>query len=70
VVVLASCTGTAPDPQPRPLTRLTTDRSYLRDGYGRYVFLHGVNTSGSTKVPVAIDAKTGVPSYVGTPFPL
>jgi len=64
-----------------PLTRATTDRSYLRDDYGRYLFLHGINVSGSTKVPASIDGKAltiadlkvpnakGKPSYVGKPFP-
>ncbi|HOX43572.1 MAG TPA: cellulase family glycosylhydrolase [Myxococcota bacterium] len=61
--------GDAPPLQPLPLTRLTTDRTYLRDGYGRYVTFHGVNLSGSTKIPAQIDAG-GVPTYVGKPFPL
>lgn len=64
-----------------PLTRVRTDLTYLRDGYGRYVMLHGVNVSGSTKVPYSIDGKVigpaqmgeinakGTPSYVGRPMP-
>ncbi|NOZ00994.1 MAG: cellulase family glycosylhydrolase, partial [Deltaproteobacteria bacterium] len=81
-VILAACGNASPPPvQPLPITRATTDRNYLRDGYGRYVFLHGVNLSGSTKVPMAIDGQPvtlndmdepftkGVPSYVGHPFP-
>ncbi len=64
----AGC-GEAPPIDPLPMTRLTTDRTYLRDGYGRYLFFHGVNLSGSTKVPARID-DDGVASYVGKPFPL
>ncbi len=61
--------GEPPPFQPLPLTRLHTDRTYLRDGHGRYVAFHGVNVSGSTKLPFAVDAG-GVPTYVGKPFPL
>lgn len=75
------CGGGRPPVQPRPLTRLQTDRDYLRDAYGRYVFFHGVNVSGSTKMPAAVGGRpltldqmsephaTGVPSYLGLPFP-
>ena len=81
-LALASCGDNGVPPvQPLPLTRLTTDRDYLRDEHGRYVFFHGVNLSGSTKVPMAIDGDPvtvdemhepftqGVPSYLGHPFP-
>ncbi len=47
---------------------------YIKDQKGRYVFLHGVNVSGSNKFPVNEDPCTftvnGVPTYVGKPFPL
>jgi hypothetical protein len=61
--------GAGPAVDPLPLTRLTTDRTYFKDAYGRYAFFHGVNLSGSTKVPAAI-SPDGVPTYVGKPFAL
>ncbi len=76
-----ACGGGRPTVSQRPLTRLVPDRNYLRDGHGRYVFFHGVNVSGSTKVPASVDGKpltldqmeethaTGRPSYLGLPFP-
>lgn len=51
-----------------PLTRPVTDRTYLRDAHGRYLFFHGVNVSGSTKAP-ALDAN-GAPMFLERPFPL
>ena len=39
----------SPPPPPSPLTALRTDRTYLRDDQGRYVFFNGVNVSCSTK---------------------
>ena len=48
------------------ITRINTDRTYLKDQQGRYLLIHGVNVSGSTKVPAKIDPI----SYVGKPFPL
>ncbi len=67
---LAACVdGSEPSARPYALTRLRTDRTYLRDGAGRYIFFHGVNLSGSTKVPTSVDPK-GIPTYVGKPFPL
>jgi hypothetical protein len=69
LLVSACLDGDPPPMEPLPLTRLDTDRTYLRDGYGRYVMFHGVNVSGSTKVPYALDS-LGVPSYAGKPFPL
>ncbi|HEY3359692.1 MAG TPA: cellulase family glycosylhydrolase [Polyangia bacterium] len=66
---LGACVdGPAPRHDPLPLTRLTTDRTYLRDEHGRYVFFHGVNVSGSTKAP-DVDA-TGFADYLTRPFPL
>lgn len=61
--------GDPPAIDPLPLTRLTTDRTYFRDGHGRYAFFHGVNLSGSTKVPAAISPE-GIPTYLGKPFAL
>gem|GEM_PF-910171 len=47
---------------------------YIKDKNGRYVFLHGVNVSGSNKFPVNEDPcnfkVNGIPTYVGKPFPL
>jgi hypothetical protein len=48
------------------VTRIATQQSFLKDGYGRYLFLHGANVSGSTKVPTTESPV----SYVGKPFPL
>ena len=79
--MLAGCTGSEPVEGGLPLTRLRTDLTHLRDAQNRYVMLHGVNLSGSTKVPFTVDGKTigpkqmadinatGTPSYVGRPFP-
>ena len=67
---LAACVdGPVPDGTPLPLTRLTVDRTYLRDGYGRYIFFHGVNAGCDSKLPAAVDA-SGMATYVGRPFPL
>jgi hypothetical protein len=75
-LVLGSCVdGNEPVATPVPLTRVRADRTYLRDEQGRYIFIHGVNVSGSTKVPATLDGKApdklnsnGLPSYVGKPF--
>lgn len=69
LLMLGACGGEEPAVGSFPLTRLRTDRTYLRDGHGRYVFFHGVNLSGSTKNPAAVSPQ-GVPTYVGKPFPL
>ncbi len=77
---LAGCGGDPPDHAPVPLSRLKTNRGYLIDSNGRYIIVHGINVSGSTKVPATIDGKpltiadlalphnTGTPSYLGKPF--
>ena len=47
---------------------------YIKDQKGRYVFIHGINVSGSNKFPVNEDPCTfevkGIPDYVGKPFPI
>ncbi len=47
---------------------------YVKDEQGRYIFIHGINLSGSNKFPVNEDPCTfevsGIPTYVGKPFPL
>lgn len=47
-------------------TRIHTDRTYFKDEQGRYLYIHGVNLSGSTKVPASYDPI----SYTGKPFPI
>jgi hypothetical protein len=81
LLLLPTCQGEPPNDAPLPPSKVTTDRDYLRDAHGRYLFVHGINVSGSTKVPASIDGKPltiadlsvpntkGVPSYVGKPFP-
>lgn len=64
--VMAACSQQK-TPAPPGLTRVKTDRTYLRDAHGRYVSLHGVNVGGGSKVPASFDEKK-VPSYVGRPF--
>ena len=54
------------DQHDKSLSRLHTDRTYIRDEAGRYVFVHGVNVSGTTKLPVTEEPI----SYTGRPFPL
>ena len=48
------------------ITAISTERTYFKDEHGRYLFMHGINVSGSTKVPSTTDPI----SYVGKPFPL
>ncbi len=47
---------------------------YIKDQKGRYVFIHGINVSGSNKFPVNEDPCTfevkGTPNYIGKPFPI
>ena len=50
------------------MSRVSVDREHMRDAYGRYVYLNGINVSGTTKVPVT--AEPDPISYVGRPFPL
>jgi len=81
VSLLLSCSKKM-DFEKRRLPKVRTYLNYLKDEYGRYVFLHGVNVSGSDKFPVNEDpcmTEGGpcqftlgkvVPSYVGKPFPL
>ncbi len=59
---------------PRELTPVVTDGFYLRDGHGRYLYLNGVNVSGTSKLPVTPapdeDPRKEPISFVGRPFPL
>ena len=68
--LLGGCDIDDPKDNPVPITRVRTDRNYIRDENGRYVLFHGINVSGSTKVPTAVDPQTGIPTYIGKPFPL
>jgi len=81
VSLLLSCSKKM-DFEKRRLPKVHTYLNYLKDEYGRYVFLHGVNVSGSDKfpanedpcmtdnVPCQFTLGKVVPSYVGKPFPL
>ncbi|MDP8223346.1 MAG: cellulase family glycosylhydrolase [Candidatus Lernaella stagnicola] len=48
------------------ITRIHTDKTYLRDAEGRYLLVHGTNVSCASKYPAKLDPI----SYVGKPFPL
>ena len=41
------------------VTKVRTDRTYFRDSFDRYVFFHGVNLGGDTKVPCRYTAADG-----------
>lgn len=57
---------TLDDQATHSITRIHTQNNYFKDEYGRYLFLHGANVSGSTKLPATVDPI----SYTGKPFPL
>ena len=68
---LGACTdGDPPETEKLSLTRLKVDRTYLRDAHDRYVMFHGVNLSGSNKVPVIKGAGAKDFTYIGKPFPM
>lgn len=81
VVLVLSCSRKM-DFEKRRLPKVHTYLNYLKDEYGRYVFLHGVNVSGSDKfpanddpcmtdsVPCQFTLGKVRPTYVGKPFPL
>ncbi len=85
-MALAACQGVPPPAGTGLQASPGIDRNYLRDDRGRYLSLHGVNTSGESKVPAwrTVDGVPrpfrqadllespliGVPSFVGRPFPL
>jgi len=68
LVLGASCGHdfTLEDQARTSLTPVRTELSYFKDAHGRYLFLHGVNVSGSSKFPASFEPV----SYVGKPFPL
>lgn len=80
LILLPGCAGEEPSSPLPPSGRVRTHLTWLKDSEGRYLYLHGVNLSGSTKVPKAVDGKVltpqdlreafnrGVPSYVGKPW--
>ncbi|MGC4113101.1 MAG: cellulase family glycosylhydrolase [Myxococcales bacterium] len=68
VLALGACPESKAPVAP-PVSALKTDRSYLRDSQGRYVQIHGVNVGGTSKVPASVSA-SGLPSFVGRPFPI
>jgi len=69
-VMATGCVDGEPPPaRALALTRLKVDRTYLRDGYGRYLFFHGINLSGSTKQPFPAPSPGALPTYIGKPFP-
>lgn len=79
--LLTACGQDKPTSSPTPMTRVHTDRTYLRDQYGRYIFFNGMNVGGSTKIPYTVNGKVlttkdfgqvfsiGLPSYLGRPWP-
>ena len=71
VLALGACTdGDPPSTTNLALTRVKVDRTYLRDAHDRYVMFHGVNLSGSNKVPVISGTGSGETfTYIGKPFP-
>ena len=69
LLVVASACGhdfTLEDQARASLTPIRTDLSYFKDAHGRYLYIHGVNVSGSSKFPASFEPI----SYVGKPFPL
>jgi aryl-phospho-beta-D-glucosidase BglC (GH1 family) len=54
------------DQAKKSMTPIHTYKSHFMDEHGRYLFIHGVNLSGSTKIPTTEDPV----SYVGKPFKL
>ena len=71
-LALSACTdGDPPKTESLALTRVKVDRTYLRDAHGRYVMFHGVNLSGSNKVPVISGTGSAETfTYIGKPFPM
>jgi len=63
-----ACSESSPDFDDE-LTQVHTDLNYLKDEQGRYVYVHGVNVSGNAKLPFDVDPESGIPTYVGRPFP-
>ena len=66
-------------PLPEATTEVHTDLTYLKDGYGRYLNVHGVNLGGSTKTPFTwpwgpepnqVDFQGLDFSYIDRPFPV
>jgi aryl-phospho-beta-D-glucosidase BglC (GH1 family) len=61
LLLLPACGGTETDfatLASQRVSKVRTDRTYFRDAQGRYVFFHGVNLGGDTKVPCRyIDAQ-------------
>ncbi len=75
VVLVPACLDEAYDftAVEQQLTRPHTELTYLKDEAERYVFLHGINVSGSTKVPTtapSLEAPDTPLTYIGKPFPL
>lgn len=58
-----ACSPGAVEPPTEPTT-IRTEQMNFRDAYGRYLFLNGVNVSGTAKLPVSEDPI----SFVGRPF--
>ena len=75
LLLWTACEGDPPDQgqdAAAEITRVQTDRTYLRDAEGRFLMIHGINVSGSSKhPPTEVFPRTDEDvSYVGTPFPL
>ena len=56
------------------LTKIELDRHYFKDQHGRYLYINGINVSGTSKLPVTPapddDPRKGPISFVGRPFPI
>lgn len=69
-IALSSCGGDSYDLADQfhdnAVSQVRTEYSFFKDAQGRYVYLNGVNLSGSNKVPATTDPV----SYVGKPFPV
>lgn len=68
---MISCKGKEPAFKDYKLAKVRVEKNYLKDERGRYLFIHGLNVSGSDKFPVGENPSkiiTEDVSYVGKPL--